>query len=103
MPLNELNFFINFFKNLYIYIYKNNKEKLQEKVCKKINVFLKKKTGQNYSRELVNNAKIYQKIKSKSLLRIAKNIIKREKNPRYNYEKLFKKSGLSFIGIFKIS
>ena len=74
MPLNELNFFINFLKNLYIY--KNNKEKLQEKVCKKINVFLKKKTGQNHSRELVNNAKIYQKIKSKSLLRIAKNIIK---------------------------
>ena len=80
MPLNELIFFINFLKNLYIYIYiyinKINKEKLQEKVRKKINVFLKKKTGQNYGRELVNNAKIYQKIKNKSLLRIAKNIIK---------------------------
>ena len=37
------------FKKIYIYIYinKNNKEKLQEKVRKKINVFLKKKTGQN--------------------------------------------------------
>ena len=32
---------------IYIYINKNNKEKLQEKVRKKINVFLKKKTGQN--------------------------------------------------------
>ena len=44
---------------------------------------------------VVNDKKFYQKMKSKSLLRVEKNITKSEKVPYYNYNKLlFKKKDL---------
>ena len=51
--------------------YQNNKEKLQKKLTKDIKVFRKKKTLDNI---IVNDTKIYQKMKIKSLLSIEKNI-----------------------------
>ena len=71
--------------------YQSNKERLQKKkLVKDIKVFLKKKKkkGNNI---LINEMKIYQKMKNKNFLNIAKNI-KREKTPDYNYKKYcFKK------------
>ena len=37
---------------------------------------------------VVNDTKIYQKMKNKSLLSIEKNVTKWEKVPHYNYKKL---------------
>ena len=54
--------------------YQNNKERLQE-LIKDIKVFLKKKKIKSYNM-VVNDTKIYQKMKSKSLLSIKKNVIK---------------------------
>ena len=48
--------------------YQNNKERLQKKLMKGINVFLKS------SNMVVSDTKIYQKMKNKSLLSIEKNI-----------------------------
>ena len=71
--------------------YQSNKERLQKKkLVKDIKVFLKKKKkkGNNI---LINEMKIYQKMKNKNFLNIEKNI-KREKTPDYNYKKYcFKK------------
>ena len=54
--------------------YLNNKEKLRKKLLEDIKVFLKgkKKKSDNM---VVNDMKIYQKMKNKSLLSVAKNII----------------------------
>ena len=54
--------------------YQNNKERLQKKLVKDINVFLKKKKKSNNM--AVSDTKIYQKIKNKSLFNIVKNIIR---------------------------
>ena len=55
--------------------YQNNKESLQKKLAKDIKVFLKKKKKKS-NNIVVNDTRNYQKIKSKSLLSIEKNIIK---------------------------
>ena len=55
--------------------YQNNKERLQKKLVKDINVFLKKKKKKS-NNMAVSDTKIYQKIKNKSLFSIVKNIIK---------------------------
>ena len=51
--------------------YQNNKERLQKKHVKDIKVFLKKKKKKS-GNMIVNNTKIYQKTKNKSLLSIEK-------------------------------
>ena len=55
--------------------YQYNKERLQKKVVKAIKVFLKKKkkTSDNV---VMNNTKIYQKMKSKSWFSMKTNITK---------------------------
>ena len=55
--------------------YQNNKESLQKNLVKDIKVFLKKKKKTN-GNMVVNDTKIYQMMKNKSLLSIEKNIIK---------------------------
>ena len=55
--------------------YQNNKESLQKNLVKDIKVFLKKKKKTN-GNMVVNDTKIYQTMKNKSLLSIEKNIIK---------------------------
>ena len=59
------------FKNSSAKFYQDNKERLQEKLAKDIKVFLKKKMGKN-NKMIVNDPKIYQKMKNKSLLNIVK-------------------------------
>ena len=58
-------------KNSSAKFYQDNKERLQEKLAKDIKVFLKKKMGKN-NKMIVNDTKIYQKMKNKSLLNIVK-------------------------------
>ena len=58
-------------KNSSAKFYQDNKERLQEKLAKAIKVFLKKKMGKN-NKMIVNDTKIYQKMKNKSLLNIVK-------------------------------
>ena len=55
--------------------YENNKERQQKKLVKDIKVFLeiKKKKSNNI---IMNNTKIYNKIKNRTLLSIEKNTIK---------------------------
>ena len=60
-------------KNLSAKYYQENKERLQELV-KDIKIFLKKKKKYN-NNMVVNNTKISQIMKNKSLLSIEKNII----------------------------
>ena len=68
--------------------YQNNKERLQKKkLVKTIKVFLKKEKKKSVNM-VVNETKIYQKMKNKSLLSIKKNIIKLAKMPYHNYKKL---------------
>ena len=56
--------------------YQNNKERLQKKkLVKTIKVFLKKEKKKSVNM-VVNDTKIYQKMKNKSLLSIKKNVIK---------------------------
>ena len=80
-----INFFIKFFvivfficikmsKNLSAKYYQENKERLQKKLMKGIKIFLKKKKRKS-SNIVMNNTKIYQKMKKKSLLSLEKNII----------------------------
>ena len=59
------------FKKSSAKFYQDNKERLQEKLAKDIKVFLKKKMGKN-NKMIVNDTKIYQKMKNKSLLNIVK-------------------------------
>ena len=66
-----------------------NKERLhQKKLVKEIKIFLRKKKKKS-DNMVVNVTKISQKMKSKSLLSIEKNIMQKEKIPYYNYEKVF--------------
>ena len=55
--------------------YENNKERQQKKLVKDIKVFLeiKKKKSNNM---IMNNTKIYNKIKNRTLLSIEKNTVK---------------------------
>ena len=81
--MSSNNFFISLF---FTYIrmsrdssakhYQHNKERLQKKLMKDIKVFLKKKKIKS-SIMVVNDTKIFQKLKNKSLLSIEKNIIKK--------------------------
>ena len=60
-------------KNLSAKYYRENKEILQKRLVKDIKIFLRKTKKINNG--VVNDTKIYQKMKSKSLLSIEKNII----------------------------
>ena len=78
MPSNNfLQFFlhIKMSKDSLAKYYQNKKERLQRKLVKNIEVFLKKKKkkGDNM---IMNDTKIYQEMKNKSLLSIEKKIIK---------------------------
>ena len=65
------------FKDSSAKYYQNNKERLQKrKLFKNIKVFLKKKKKKS-NNMVLNDTKIYQKMKNKRLLSIKKNIIKR--------------------------
>ena len=55
--------------------YQNNKERLQKNLVKDIKVFLKKKKKKS-DNMVVNDTKIYKKMKNKSLLSIEKAIVK---------------------------
>ena len=55
--------------------YQNSKERLQKKLMKDIKLFLRKKK-KKHDNMVVNNTKIYQKMKNEILLSIKKNIIK---------------------------
>ena len=72
-------------KNLSAKYYHGNIEKLQEKALKKY----QKKKKKKKNNMVVNIIKISQKMKSKSLLCIEKNIIESEKTIYYNYKKVF--------------
>ena len=63
------------------------KEDHRKKLVKDIKVCLKKK--KNKSNNIVmNDTKMYQKMKNKSLLSMEKNIMKQEKMSYYNYKEL---------------
>ena len=55
--------------------YQNNREILQEKLVKVIKIFLKKKNKKS-NNMIVNNTKIYLKMKNKNWLSIEKHITK---------------------------
>ena len=54
-------------KNSLAKYYQNNKERLQKKLVKGIKVFLRKKK-KNSNNMFINNIKIYQEMRNKSLL-----------------------------------
>ena len=67
--------------------FQNNKERLQENLVKDWKFFLKeeKKASDNM---VLNDTKVYQKMKNESLLVIKKKIIKWAKTTYYNCKKL---------------
>ena len=79
--MSSNNYFIVFFTYIKLSkyssakYYQNNKERPQKKIAKGIKVFLKKKKKKSGAMVL-NDAKIYQKMKNKSFLSKEKNIIK---------------------------
>ena len=62
-------------KTLLAKYYQENKDRLQKKLVKDIEIFLKKKKKKSYNM-VMNVKKISQKIKNKIFLSIEKNIIK---------------------------
>ena len=66
--------------------YQEGKERLQKKLVKDIEIFLKKKKKKS-NNMVMNVTKIFQKIKNKSFLSIEKNITEWEKMSFYNYKK----------------
>ena len=74
--------------------YKNNKERLQRKLMKDIKVFVKKKKKKS-DNIVVNDTKIYQEIKNKSLLKIGKTS---EKTCYSSYRKLLSHLNKSIFG-----
>ena len=82
--------------------YQNHKEGLQKKLLKDIKVFLEKKKKKS-DNMVVNDTKIYQKMKTESWLSIEKKYIPWEKTSYNNYKKLFsfRKSGLLSASIFQ--
>ena len=62
-------------KNLSAKYYQENKERLQQKARERYQNLSKKKKKKKSNKMVVNVTKISQKIKNKSLLSIAKNII----------------------------
>ena len=66
------------FKDSSAKYYQNNKERLQKNLLKEVKVFLKKKKKKS-NNMVVNDTKIYEKMKNKTLLSIEKNIIKEKK------------------------
>ena len=75
-------------KNLSAKYYQENKERLLRKAHERFKIFLKKKNKKSDNR-VVNVTKISQKMKNKSLLRLEKNIMEREKTLYYNHKKVF--------------
>ena len=70
--------YIKMSKDLSAKYYQNNKERIQKKLVQDEKVFLKK--GKKKSDNMVvNDTKIYQKMKNKSFLSIEGNIVKCEK------------------------
>ena len=66
--------------------YQNNKERLLKKLVKDIKVFLKKKKKKS-DNMVMNNTKIYQKMKNKSLLiKMDKRIIEFDDNEIKKYK-----------------
>ena len=65
-------------KNSLAKYYQNNKERLQKKLVKGIKVFLKKKK-KNSNNMFINNIKIYQEMRNKSLLSTEKKKIQNKK------------------------
>ena len=80
--MSSINLFTKYFtyiklsKNSSVKYYQENKGRLQKKLEKNIKVFLKKKNMKN-DNMVLNDTKTYQKMKTKSLLSIEKNVIKR--------------------------
>ena len=72
-------------KNSLAKYYQNNKERLQKKLVKGIKVFLKKKK-KNSNNMFINNIKIYQEMRNKSLLSTEKKKNKIKKNA-YSFKK----------------
>ena len=68
--------------------YENNKERLQIKARVRYQSLSLKKKKIKSDNVVVNDTKIYQKMKNKSLLSKEKIFIKSEKTPYYNYKKL---------------
>ena len=64
-------------KTLSAKYYQENKERLQKNLGKDIKIFLKKKKKRKSSNMVVNITRISQKMKSKSLLSVEKNIIQK--------------------------
>ena len=62
-------------KNLSAKYYQENKERIQKKLMKDTKIFLKKKRKKS-DNMVVNVTKISQKVKSKTLLSMKKNILK---------------------------
>ena len=67
---------------------KKIKKDYKKKLEKVIKIFLKKKKKKKNNNMVVNVTKIFQRIKSKSLLSIGKKIIELEKNSKYSYKKV---------------
>ena len=67
---------------------KKIKKDYKKKLEKDIKIFLKKKKKKKNNNMVVNVTKIFQRIKSKSLLSIGKKIIELEKNSKYSYKKV---------------
>ena len=67
--------YIKISKDLSIKSYRDNKERLQKKLRERYQSLSKEEKEKSY-KMIVNNTKIYQKMKSKSWLSIARNIIK---------------------------
>ena len=64
-------------------------KKTTEKPHERDKSFSKEEKEKKGNIMVVNNTKIYQKMKNKCLMSIEKNIIKWEKTPNYNYKELF--------------
>ena len=67
--------------------YQEGKERLQKKLVKDIEIFLKKKKKKS-NNMVLNVTKIFQKMK-KSLLSIKNDVRELEKAPYYNFGKVF--------------
>ena len=79
--MSSNNFCVTFFKHIKMSkdspakYYQNNKKRIEKKLSEDIKDFLKKKKKKS-NNMVMNDTKIYHKIKNKNLLSIEKNIIK---------------------------
>ena len=86
-----ISLFLHIPKDLSAKCYPSNKGRLWKKLVKEIKVSLKKKKKKS-NNMVVNDTKIYQDIKNKSLSSIEKNVIKWKKTSYYGYTKLLLKN-----------